>query len=166
MVGKELPDFDFEGNDFNEIITTLKTKFDTKTICEKLGITISATSGNEIEFSIKCTVKDICDMLKEVWTEQAENLDNISQTIGTAGIEFYVRVNTITTLPVKIDFKTTGLKEALSNSAETKVTVNKADINFKLDFDYNAKKPTVSTEGYTDASLILKPLLGYSTNKK
>lgn len=143
-------------SELDKIFSELKEKFDTKTLCEKLGITISSTSSNEVEFSINSSIKDLYEVINEIAPETASKLTEMVEIIGNAKIILNFRINVVTNLLVKIEAKTEGVKEAMQNALNSDENtkdsnVNAADMNFKLEFDYNAKKPTLpDTKDYVD----------------
>ena len=146
--------------DLDAIIAKLKKEYSTKEICEKLGITISSTSSNEIEFSINCSIKDLYDMLSKVDSQMSSQLEGMVETIGSARLVLYVRVNVTNNLPVKVEAKLEGIKEAMQNalaSNDDKTKVNAADFNFKLEFAYDATIPTLpDTKDYVPFNDLFK----------
>ncbi len=82
------------------------------------------------------------------------------EIIGSAKIILNIRVNVATNLLVKLEAKTEEVKEAIQKSLAsdediTDANINALDMNFKLEFDYSAKKPTLSN---TDDYVSIKDL--------
>ena len=153
---------DVDFSDLDEIFADLNAKFDTKILCEKLGITISSISSNQVEFSVNSSINDLYNVIKEVDLETASSLADMVEIIGSAKIILNIRVNVATNLLVKLEAKTEDVKEAIQNSLASDedikdANINALDMNYKLEFDYSAKKPTLpNTDDYVSIKDLCK----------
>lgn len=127
--------------------------------CKDLSITITDTSSEEVEFCANTNIASLCTVVQayfageEGFEEIAEEINELSNMIGSAGIAITYRINTKTLLPTKLAVSTSGLKEAFNayiatDSELAGTTIKAMDLSASLNIAYNESKPTEDTSGY------------------